>query len=225
MNWILLFQKLATRGFSFTQRIAARRIVGVLLVSASLTACSGMSSGGLTNATSSPSAGWLADGTITVARAVPAAQSLSQTTMLGFLPGTIPALAAPIERAGVWISIDRSQRKLTLFEGATTLGSFGGEGFDGLTAGTYQLALKQRTPLWYAPDAYFAARNLPVPAPGDRSRFRRGALGDFAIFLDKQTALHSGPVWSGDIGGIRMEENDLSRIYYRLEVGSVVEVR
>jgi hypothetical protein len=145
--------------------------------------------------------------------------------MLGFLPGTIPALVTPAQRVGTWISIDRAQQKLTLFDGAAAIGSFGGEGFDKLPAGSFHLILKQRNPLWYAPDSYFTARNLTVPAPGDRSRFRRGALGDFAVFLDKKTALHSGPVWSSDIGGLRMEENDLSRVYYQLDLGALVEVK
>lgn len=201
-----------------------------LLLLSFLTACSGMSSVDAPKSDSvrlqrGSQTAWIADGTITVARSAPSPQKISPTTMLGFLPGTIPALAAPVERIGTWISIDRSQKRLTLFDGSATVGSFSGEGFDTLPAGAFHLMLKQRNPLWYAPDSYFTARNLTVPAPGDRSRFRRGALGDFAIFLDKATAMHSGPVWSNDIGGLRMEENDLSRIYYQLDVGALIEVK
>ena len=205
-----------------------RFLIATVLI-ATLCACSGTGGGLMTAPPPEPRAGWMADGAITLARSAPPAQLVGQATMLGFLPGTIPAaipaIAAPAERVGPWISIDRSSQKLTLFNGAAVVGSFSGEGFDRLTTGSFRLTLKQRNPLWYAPDSYFTSRNIEVPAPGDRARFRRGALGDFAVFLDRTTALHSGPVWSTDIGGLRLEENDLSRIYYQLEIGSYVEIR
>ena len=83
---------------------------------------------------------------------------------------------------------------------------------------------KQRNPLWYAPDSYFKARLLPLPAEGDRSRFRRGALGEFVLFVDKDTPIHSGPFGSEEIGGIRLEEDDISRLYYQLELGATIRV-
>ncbi|NQV20936.1 MAG: ribulose-phosphate 3-epimerase, partial [Rhodospirillales bacterium] len=46
-----------------------------------------------------------------------------------------------------------------------------------LNPGTYALQHKQKRPLWYASDEYFAKRQLPIPPPGDRQRYRRGALG------------------------------------------------
>lgn len=169
--------------------------------------------------------GWLADGAITIARSAPLAQALEPSTMLGFLPGTVPALASPVERVGTWLSIDRAQRSISLHNGSTEVAKFDAEGVDKLKPGLFPIVLKQRSPLWYAPDSYFSARNLSIPARGDKSRFRRGALGDFVIFLDKSTPLHSGPIWVDEIGGLRLDENDLSRIYYQLDVGSLIEVK
>lgn len=175
--------------------------------------------------TSSNRQGWLADGAITIARSAPLAQALEPSTMLGFLPGTVPALASPVERVGTWLSVDRAQRSISLHNGTSEVAKFEAEGIDKLKPGVFPIVLKQRSPLWYAPDAYFAARNLSIPARGDKTRFRRGALGDFVIFLDKATPLHSGPIWVDEIGGLRLDENDLSRIYYQLDVGSLIEVK
>lgn len=68
-------------------------------------------------------------------------------------------------------------------------------------------------------------RQLESPPQGDKQRYRRGALGDFAIFLNQDTPLHCGPIWLGEIGGLRLSEADLSRLYYQVETGSVVEIK
>jgi hypothetical protein len=109
-------------------------------------------------------------------------------------------------------------------DGASTVYKFKGEGLGQVVPGRYELLHKQRNPLWYAPDAYFAKRGLMVPPAGDRARFRRGALGDFVLFLNKDTPIHSGPIWSEDLGGARLDENDLSRVYYKVEAGTPIQV-
>lgn len=100
------------------------------------------------------------------------------------------------------------------------------EGFDAskLPAGTYTIAHKQRNPLWYAPDEYFSARGLKVPDQGDKMRFLRGAYGDFALFLDADKAIHSGPFDLQEISGIRCEEKEMSKIFYSMEVGDRVQI-
>jgi hypothetical protein len=100
-----------------------------------------------------------------------------------------------------------------------------GEGVEKLKPGIYQLLHKQRNALWYAPDSYFSARDLAIPAQGDRSRYRRGALGDFVLYIDKDTPIHNSPIWDDEIGGVRLDDADMSRLYYALEVGAAVEVR
>lgn len=109
--------------------------------------------------------------------------------------------------------------------GDTVAQAFSGEGIENLSPGNYNLLHKQRNALWYAPAGYFQKRNQQVPPDGDRSRFRRGALGAFALFLNKETPIHSGPVWSDEIGGIRLSENDISRLYYAVELGAPIEVQ
>lgn len=162
-------------------------------------------------------------GSITLSRAIPAVQQskgFASQTALGF----VPPLAATTA-AGRWLSIDVGHRKIALMEGDRILDSADVEQLGPVERGNYQLLHKQRNPLWYAPNSYFSRRRLTVPPQGDRSRYRRGALGDFALFIDKDTPIHSAPIWAEDVGGIRLKEESLSRIYYRLEIGSVIEVK
>jgi hypothetical protein len=99
-----------------------------------------------------------------------------------------------------------------------------GVGIEQLQAGVYSVALKQRTPLWYAPASYFESRGLDVPAEGSKERFRRGALGEFTVFLSNQTPLHSGPAASPDIGGVQFADSDIKGLFDAAEVGMTVEV-
>jgi len=110
-------------------------------------------------------------------------------------------------------------------DGASAIFSLDGEGFENLKEGIFSVLHKQRSPLWYAPDAYFTARKESVPPEGDKERYRRGALGEFAMFLDKDTPLHCGPLSLPEIGGARLDDLQFSRVYYSLPIGAVVEVR
>jgi hypothetical protein len=162
-------------------------------------------------------AAWLQDGSIVISRPVPERGELPAQEMLGFIP---------IYRThnGTWLSIDTSKRSLALMDGDKTLFSATGQGIERVRPGNYQLLHKQTRPVWYAPDSYFIERKLPVPSQADAVRFRRGALGDFAIFFNKDTPIHNAPVWSDDVGGIRMSDTDITRLYYTLDIGSEIEV-
>jgi len=162
--------------------------------------------------------GWLKDGMIVLSRPAPAVSALPPQRLLGFAP-------FPAARVDPWLSISTADRTISLMEGDKILLSSRGEGIENLQPGLYQILHKQLNALWYAPDSYFKSRNLPLPPEGDRSRYRRGALGDFALYITRDTPIHDGPVWDSDIGGIRVPENDISGIYYRLAVGAVVEVK
>lgn len=163
-------------------------------------------------------ANWLRDGMIAISRPVPSV-SESPSTLLGFMP------VGKQIRLGSWVSIDRASRLISIMEGDRQTAVLSGDGIDSLKPGIYRVLHKQKNALWYAPDSYFSARALPVPAQGDRSRFRRGALGEFVVYLDKTTPIHSGPVWSEEIGGARIDESELSRLYYSLDIGTQVEIR
>lgn len=162
---------------------------------------------------------WLLDGMIAISRPVPGASSIENAVMMGFMPLTQAA------HAGTWLLIDRGNQLVTIMDGDKEIGMASGEGVASLKSGTYQVMHKQRNALWYAPDSYFTSRNLKVPPQGDRSRYLRGALGDFVVFINKDTPIFSGPFWTQDIGGVRLNEDDMSRLYYKVDVGAPIEVK
>jgi lipoprotein-anchoring transpeptidase ErfK/SrfK len=91
--------------------------------------------------------------------------------------------------------------------------------------GTFSISRKEVNPLWKAPPTYFLRRGLPLPPEGSRERGIRGALGEHAIFIDEGRAIHSGPVWSDDVGGIKISRDDMALLFDSVPVGATVEVR
>ncbi len=161
---------------------------------------------------------WLQSGQITLSKAAPQPSTPRSLNMLGFVPITGSHI-------GVWLSVDTRSKKIELMDGNRVLASSLIEDAEAISPGNYQILHMQKDALWYAPDSYFIKRNLAVPGQGDKQRFRRGALGEYAIFINKDTPIHSGPVNAEEIGGIRVKESDLSKIFYQLQIGSVIDVR
>lgn len=226
------------RGKDTTGKLATRRLFiasTTLSLASALSGCSAIFSEA-PQTDQPPELAWIQDGLLAIARPVPPVAStlalrsprgenetlpavaLDSSSMLGFMP-------LPPTQVAAWLSIDTARQTVSLMSGQTILKELTGEGLRSLTPGTYSIAHKQESPLWYAPDSYFEARGLSVPPEGDRARFRRGALGERAIFLDKNTPLHNGPIWSAELGGVKLADGVLEELYAVLEIGSTVEVR
>ena len=99
------------------------------------------------------------------------------------------------------------------------------QGAYALKAGSHSVERKEREPLWQAPPTYFLRRGLQVPPHDSSSRFLRGALGHQALLLDGSIALHSGPIWNDDVGGVRLSVQDMAMLFDVVPVGAKVEVR
>ncbi len=167
---------------------------------------------------------WQEDGMIVLARPAPKIEQQSvyasknkSHNVFGFLP-SLEAGNKP------WLLLSTSEKQLKLMQGkdlklAVTIDT---DAIDtsGLKGGVYQIIHKQRHPVWHASEEYFKARKLNAPAEGDSGRLLKGALGDFALFTDKELPIHSGPIQLPELGGLRLEEEDIARIYYHLEVGA-----
>jgi hypothetical protein len=52
----------------------------------------------------------------------------------------------------------------------------------------------------------------------------RGALGKQALFLDHGRAIHSGPIWNDDVGGIKVSSQDMALLFDAVTVGATVEI-
>ncbi len=150
------------------------------------------------------------------------APSLRFAPIVGFFPPTASFNPADNE---LWIEIDSSTKELRVFKGTDQIKKLKGEGEVTLAPGEYPLQHKQKNPLWYAPDEYFEKRLLKVPPRGDTFRYRRGALGTYAIYPTTSFPIHSGPFWSDEIGGFKVSEADLAAIFLMIKPGTPVIVR
>jgi len=94
-----------------------------------------------------------------------------------------------------------------------------------LKKGTYEITAKEVDPVWHPPGSSYLRRGLQVPQEGSPYRVVRAALGHRAIFLNESLPIHSGPVWSDDIGGLKISEDDMGKLFTIATVGARIEVR
>jgi len=181
-----------------------------------LTAC-GIKSGVGDKTTAPVTTNWLRDGSITLARPAPQQQQISSDTLLGFLP------VQGIDR-GNWMAIDPANKIINVMSGSELLARVRIQDIGEIEPGTYGIIHRQQNPLWYAPASYFSRRNLAVPAEGTSERFRKGALGDFALFINKDFSIHNSPVACQDVGGIKLSDEDIALLYEKMGTDSIVEV-
>jgi hypothetical protein len=156
------------------------------------------------------------NGSVIIARPVPKVEILEPSVQKLF------PFIAPIAQS--IIHIDRKTGEVSLMEDGRTTAKFTSDGAKNLNPGSFKLIHKQRHPLWQAPADYFRKRNLPVPPEGSSARLLKGALGDFALFINEKTPIHSGATWSEDVGGIKLSDSSLAQLYYRVEVGTSIVI-
>jgi hypothetical protein len=212
------------RGASMFSVAKGMKVVGVICGSAAVLAACGLfdpkNSG---NTGLPPRTAWISDGALSISRSVPNPPAVNEhppggSTMLGFAPHTVRSSDSRLTAV-------RSDRTIVIMDGASTVQRISGEGIEQLKPGKYTVAHKQRAPLWYAPDQYFSRRSVAIPPANHQERYRRGALGEFALFLDSGSPIHAGSIWSEDVGGVRVAEEDMARLYYAVAVGATLEVQ
>ncbi len=121
--------------------------------------------------------------------------------------------------------IDKSKHSLTLLRDGETPVVVRAQGAYAMKPGVFEVSRKEENPLWQAPPTYFLRRGLAVPAEGSSERSMRGALGAQALFLTQDVAIHSGPLWNDDVGGIKLSSADMALLFKVVGVGTKVEVR
>ena len=175
---------------------------------------------------------WLPDGSLSIVRPIPrfnlVSEAMASPKQEIFTDPKARMRAPsdlPSEDLAPKLTIDSTKHTLTLSRPGETPITMKAQGAYSLKKGTYTVALKQSDPLWYAPPSYFLRRGMKVPADGSKERFMRGALGRQALFFDKQLAVHSGPVWSDEIGGVKLSREDMNTVFETVSVGTAIEVR
>ncbi len=96
-------------------------------------------------------------------------------------------------------------------------------------SGVFHVKYKEENPVWIAPDWYFIENGLPVPPPDDRKRLFPGGLGDAAVYIDHDLAIHGTdkPELLGQRvshGCIRMSNRDATRLFHNVQVGTEVVI-
>lgn len=178
---------------------------------------------------------FMRSGTIVLSRQIPqTSEKPSQVAMedsgeskvaqFGPIIGYIPPTLGLADNE-VWLEIDSKLKTINVYKGQNKLQALHAEGVVGLAPGTYALQHKQKRPLWYAPDSYFTKRGLPVPNASDKERYRRGALGGLVLYPTTTFPIHTAPIWTDDVGGLKVPQGELASVYFMLPVGSTVIVK
>lgn len=179
-----------------------------------------------------PTERWLPDGSLGLVRPVPRMSMISEAMAQpkgDMFTEPKARMRAPSEMPSTDLAprliIETTKHTLTLSRPGEAPITMKAQGAYALKKGTYSVALKQADPLWYAPPTYFLRRGMKVPPDGSKARFMRGALGHQALFFDKQMAIHSGPVWNDEIGGVKLSSDDMAQLFETVALGTQVEVK
>ena len=111
-----------------------------------------------------------------------------------------------------------------------SLGRAGGEAWNFSTpTGVFEVGRKKKDPVWYAPDWYYVERDLPIPPAYSPARYRRGTLGDYALYLSDEIAIHgtedeSSVGRASSHGCLRMRNADIGVVFPLVQVGTRVEI-
>jgi lipoprotein-anchoring transpeptidase ErfK/SrfK len=178
----------------------------------------------------------------TEARAARLSTTVLVAAVLG-VPGTAVGQAT-VEPDPVQLVVSISQRSLTVRRGSEILHSFpvgvgtgarldnpGGAVWDFATPiGSFEVGRMKRDPLWYAPDWYYVERGLPAPPAYSQERYIGGVLGDYALYLSDEIAIHGTdrPASVGRAsshGCLRMHNADIAVVYSLVHVGTPVTIR
>jgi hypothetical protein len=95
--------------------------------------------------------------------------------------------------------------------------------------GRFSIQGKITHPVWRKPDWAFVEEGLPIPGPGDPSRYESGVLGDYAMSLGDGYLIH-GTLYKRQLGMpvthgcIRLNDDDLEAVFRALSVGSKVYI-
>lgn len=144
---------------------------------------------------------------------------------------------------GVWIHVDVSHRKLTVYRGSESLHTYpvgvgtggtlqklaGGNWEWDTPTGIFEVGRMKKDPVWFAPDWHFLEKGLPVPPRDSPQRYVPGALGDYALYIDDEIAIHgtrdrASVGRASSHGCLRMFNEDIAVVYGLVVIGTKVIV-
>lgn len=95
--------------------------------------------------------------------------------------------------------------------------------------GVFEVGRKKQDPLWYAPDWHYVERGLPIPPAYSEERYLAGVLGDYALYISDEIAIHgtrdaSSVGRASSHGCLRMNDADIAVVYPLVEIGTQVAI-
>ncbi|HJU85827.1 MAG TPA: L,D-transpeptidase [Gemmatimonadota bacterium] len=161
--------------------------------------------------------------------------------LFGLLFGAAPAWSQESDPITLLVSV--SERELSVRRGEEVLHRFPvgvgtgerlsraeGDGWNFSTpTGVFEIGRMKKDPVWYAPDWYYVERGLPVPPAYSDERYRRGILGDYALYLSDEIAIHgtrdeSSVGRASSHGCLRMRNADIAIVFPLVQVGTRVDI-
>jgi L,D-transpeptidase ErfK/SrfK len=165
---------------------------------------------------------------------------LAAGILFGLLLGAVPAWS---QDDPVTLLVSVSERQLSVRRGEDVLYRFPvgvgtgerlsrgrGDGWSFSTpTGVFEIGRKKKDPVWYAPDWYYVERDQPIPPAYSDERYRRGVLGDYALYLSDEIAIHgtqdeSSVGRASSHGCLRMLNADIAVVFPLVQVGTRVDI-
>ena len=157
------------------------------------------------------------------------------------LLGAVPAWSQDHDPVRLLVSV--SERQLSVRRGedvlyrfpvgvgtGTSLSRAGGDGWSFSTpTGVFEIGRKKKDPVWYAPDWYYVERGLAIPPAYSTERYRPGVLGDYALYLSDEIAIHgtqdeNSVGRASSHGCLRMLNADIAIVFPLVQVGTRVDI-
>lgn len=142
------------------------------------------------------------------------------------------------EAGEVWLEVSVGERTLAVWRGDAVVHRFPvgvgtGTELAGWTfetpTGEFTVGRMKKDPVWYAPAWHYVEQGLPVPPEYSPERYVPGALGDYALYLTDEIAIH-GTRDAGSVGRasshgcLRMTNDAMALLYTLVEIGTPVRV-
>lgn len=146
------------------------------------------------------------------------------------------------EADDVFLHVSISERRLDVLRNGERLHSFpvgvgtgallrrrddaGAWRFDTPT-GVFSIGRKKADPRWYAPDWYYVEKGLPMPPAYSEERYFDGMLGDYALYLSDEIAIHgtrdeNSVGRAASHGCLRLTNEAIAIIFPLVEIGTTV---
>jgi lipoprotein-anchoring transpeptidase ErfK/SrfK len=169
--------------------------------------------------------------------------ALGESILLDHAGGLQGAAYRPPDSEEVWLHVSISTRSLAVHRGDDVIHEYpvgvgtggslrkldGGRWEWDTPTGIFEVGRMKKDPTWFAPDWYWVEKGQRPPPRDDPRRQIPGALGDYALYIDDEIAIHGtrdrrSVGRASSHGCIRMYNEDIAIVFGLVEIGTKVIV-